>query len=170
MHDFDQHGDLLPEEYDTLKRLEDTGFSLLDMDAISVVTNVYRLAQGLRNKMEQEVLRKYRLSWTAFSLLYDLWIHTPLDTKALAVSAGVSNATISNIVRTLEEKDLCYRKSDLRDRRLTHVYITAEGTAVLEELYPLFHQKEAEIVQSLSTEEQQQTAKFLRRVIREQQF
>jgi DNA-binding MarR family transcriptional regulator len=69
----------------------------LDLDAIAVVTNVYRAAQGIRNKMEREVLAEYGLSWTSFSMLYDLWIGESIETKKLAVLAGVSKPTVSNI-------------------------------------------------------------------------
>lgn len=72
IHSFNEDGELLPEEIDTINRLTKIPISSLNLDAISVVTNIYRVAQGLRNKMEQEVLSQYGLSWTAFSMLYDL--------------------------------------------------------------------------------------------------
>lgn len=142
----------------------------LHFDAISVVTNIYRVAQGLRNKMEREVLSEYGLSWTSFSILYDLWIWGSIETKNLAKSAGVTKATISNITKTLEKKELCYRKVDNRDRRITYVTITNRGKQVMEELYPYFHKGEVEIVSSLSLEEQKSISKLLRRVIKENGF
>ena len=142
----------------------------LNLDAIAVVTNIYRVAQGLRNKMEQEVLSEYGLSWTSFSILYDLWIWGSIGTKKLAESAGVSKATISNITNTLERKELCYRKVDDNDRRNTFVLLTEKGKKVIEELYPRFHTGEVDIVSSLSESEQVSLAKLLRRVIRENKF
>ncbi|MFN7250485.1 MAG: MarR family winged helix-turn-helix transcriptional regulator [Anaerobacillus sp.] len=142
----------------------------LNLDAIAVVTNIYRIAQGLRNKMEREVLSEYGLSWTAFSLLYDLWIGNSVETKKLAESAGVSKATISNITKTLEQKELCYRKVDNRDRRNTYVTITDKGRNIMEKLYPRFHMGEAEIVSSLTVEEQKNISTLLRKVIKQNQF
>lgn len=135
-----------------------------------MVTNIYRVAQGLRNKMEQEVLSEYGLSWTAFSMLYDLWIGGSIETKKLAESAGVSKATISNITKTLERKELCFRKTDNRDRRTTLVALTDKGRQVMEDLYPRFHKGEVEIVSGLSQSEQKSMTKLLRRVIRENHF
>lgn len=120
--------------------------------------------------MEREVLSQYGLSWTAFSMLYDLWIWESIETKKLAQSAGVSKATISNITKTLEHKELCFRKSDIRDKRMTYVVLTDKGKQVMEELYPQFHKGEIEIVSGLSVEEQKSMETLLRRLIRENDF
>ncbi|WP_090746190.1 MarR family transcriptional regulator [Mesobacillus persicus] len=170
MHSFNDQGELLPEEIDTLNRLTKIPIDSLNLDAISVVTNLYRVAQGLRNKMEQEVLSEYGLSWTAFSMLYDLWIWESVETKKLAESSAVSKATVSNITKTLEKKDLCYRKTDSRDRRTTYVALTEKGKQVMEALYPRFHKGEVELVSGLSTGEQRNMTKLLRTVIRDNQF
>lgn len=170
IHSFNEAGEMLPEEIDTINQLTKTPIESLNLDAIAVVTNLYRVAQGLRNKMEQEVLSEYGLSWTAFSIVYDLWIWESIETKKLAVSAGVSKATVSNITKTLERKELCYRKSDNRDRRITYVVITDKGRQVMETLYPRFHKGEVEIVSGLSVDEQKSMTKLLRKVIRENHF
>ncbi|WP_336124583.1 MarR family transcriptional regulator [Niallia taxi] len=161
---------MLPEEVDTINRITNIPIESLNLDAIAVVTNIYRVAQGLRNKMEQEVLSEYGLSWTAFSMLYDLWVWESIETKKLAESNGVSKATISNITKTLEKKELCYRKSDMRDRRITYVAITDKGKQVMEELYPRFHIGEVELVAGMSVDEQKSMSALLRNVIRENKF
>jgi DNA-binding MarR family transcriptional regulator len=170
IHSFNDAGEMLPEEIDTINQLTKTPIESLNLDAIAVVTNLYRVAQGLRNKMEQEVLSEYGLSWTAFSIVYDLWIWESIETKKLALSAGVSKATVSNITKTLERKELCYRKSDNRDRRITYVVLTDKGRQVMETLYPRFHKGEVEIVSGLSVDEQKSMTKLLRKVIRENHF
>ncbi|THF82320.1 MarR family transcriptional regulator [Metabacillus sediminilitoris] len=170
IHLFNEDGELLPEEMETINQLTKIPIHSLNLDAIAVVTNVYRVAQGLRNKMEREVLSEYGLSWTAFSMLYDLWIWESIETKKLAESAGVSKATVSNITKTLERKELCYRKSDTRDRRMTFVALTDKGKQVMEKLYPRFHVGEIEIVSGLSIDEQKSMTKLLRKVIRENHF
>jgi DNA-binding MarR family transcriptional regulator len=170
IHSFNEEGELLPEEKDTINLLTKLPMDSLNLDAIAVVTNIYRIAQGLRNKMEREVLSEYGLSWTSFSLLYDLWIGQSIETKKLAESAGVTKATVSNITKTLERKELCYRKVDNRDRRITYVIITEKGRKIMEELYPLFHKGEVEIVSSLSVNEQKNISALLRKVIKENQF
>ncbi len=170
IHSFNEKGSLLPEEIDTINLLTKLPIHSLNLEAIAVVTNIYRIAQGLRNKMEREVLSEYGLSWTSFSILYDLWIWESVETKKLAESAGVSKATISNITNTLERKELCYRKVDKRDRRITYVVLNEKGKKVMEELYPRFHVGEVDIVSSLSEDEQRSISSLLRRVIKENKF
>ncbi|MCE4050741.1 MarR family transcriptional regulator [Bacillus sp. Au-Bac7] len=170
MYSFDDKGELLPEEVDTINRITKIPIESLNLDAIAVVTNIYRVAQGLKNKMEQQVLSEYGLSWTAFSMLYDLWVWESIETKKLAESNGVSKATISNITKTLEKKEYCYRKNDIRDRRITYVAITDKGKQVMEELYPRFHVGEVDIVAHMSVEEQKNMSSLLRNVIRKNNF
>ncbi len=155
--------ELLSVEIDILHRLVNYP---LDLNAMAVVTNLYRASQRLKAKMEQEILSKYNLSFTAFSILYDLWIWDSKETRELAVSAGVTVATISSIANTLEKKELCKREVDPRDRRLVKLILTEKGRAVIEELYPKFNKGEKEIVEGLSEEEQKVLTRLLRRLIR----
>ncbi|MEW9109583.1 MarR family winged helix-turn-helix transcriptional regulator [Cytobacillus gottheilii] len=170
IYTFNEDGDLLQEEKDTISQLSKIPLDSLNLNAVSVVTNIYRVAQGLKNEMEREVLSKHGLSWTSFSILYDLWIWKSVETKKLAELNAVSKATISNITKTLEKKEYCYRKTDPRDRRITFLAITEQGKKVIEELYPQFHQSEVKIASSLSEDEQKTAAELLRRMIRDNQY
>lgn len=153
--------ELLPEELDILNRL--TNYPL-DFQAMSVVTNLYRAAQLLRVEMEREVLSPYRLSWTGFSLLYNLWIWGAMETRKLAKSMGVTVATVSSISNTLERKELCRREVDPRDRRLVLLHLTEKGKEVIEELYPKFNQGEKDFVSVLNSDEQKFLTQLLRRI------
>lgn len=154
---------LLPVELDILNKLTNIP---LDVGAMTVVTNLHRAAQKMKNKMEKEVLSQYRLSWTAFTLLYNLWIWEKMDARQLADSMGVTVATVSSVTNTLERKDLCYREINKQDRRLIFLSLTKKGKKMIEELYPKFNKGETEIVAGLSEEEQEVLTRLLRRVIR----
>lgn len=170
VHSFNHDSELLPEEMDTINLLTKMPLDSLNLDAIAVVTNMYRIAQGLRNKMEREVLADYGLSWTSFSILYDLWVWKTVETKKLAELSAITKATVSNITKTLERKELCERSTDNRDRRITYLSITEKGREVMQDLYPQFHQGEVEIVSGLSKEEKKQISGLLRRIIKENKF
>ncbi|MDQ0300439.1 DNA-binding MarR family transcriptional regulator [Salibacterium salarium] len=170
VHSFNHDSELLPEEMDTINLLTKMPLDSLNLDAIAVVTNMYRIAQGLRNKMEREVLADYGLSWTSFSILYDLWVWKTVETKKLAELSAITKATVSNITKTLERKELCERSTDNRDRRITYLSITEKGREVMQDLYPQFHQGEVEIVSGLSIEEKKQISGLLRRIIKENKF
>lgn len=122
MHSFEEK--LLPEELAILNRL--TNYSL-NFEAMAVVTNLYRAAQRLRAKMERDVLSTYNISWTAFTLLYNLWIWGSMEPRKLAKSMGVTVAAVSSITNTLERKQWCKREANPRDRRLVLLTLTDEG-------------------------------------------
>ncbi|MGO0059180.1 MarR family winged helix-turn-helix transcriptional regulator [Brevibacillus fluminis] len=154
---------LLPEELDILRRL--TNFPI-HIGAMTVVSNIYRAGQRMRLKMEREVLSQYGLSWTGFALLYNVWIWQSMEARELAKSMGVTVATVSSISNTLEAKSLIERRVNQRDRRLVEISLTEQGRVVIEELYPLFNQREAEIVEGMNENEQQMLAHLLRKVIK----
>ncbi|RNB79497.1 MarR family transcriptional regulator [Brevibacillus fluminis] len=154
--------ELLPNELDVLNRLTDYK---TDYSAMKVCTHLYWATQRMRNKIEQKVLSEYNLSWTAFSILYDLWIWESMETRKLAVSEGVTVATISSIANTLERKELCRREIDPNDRRMVRLRITEKGRQIIEELYPKFNQGESQVVKGLSMEEQKAITKMLRKMI-----
>ncbi|WP_412676947.1 MarR family transcriptional regulator [Bacillus safensis] len=162
--------ELSPEERRIMNQLNTSSMQQLDPYAISITTNLYRIAQGLKLKMERKVLSQYHLSWTAFSLLYDLWVLGAMETKNLAKSSGITKATVSNVTNTLEKKEFCFRKVDKRDRRTVYVMITEKGKKAMEEMYPKFHKGEVEIVSSLNLEEQKNISELLRRIIRTNNF
>ncbi|MED0673572.1 MarR family transcriptional regulator [Aneurinibacillus aneurinilyticus] len=159
MHSFEEK--LLPEELAILNRL--TNYSL-NFEAMAVVTNLYRAAQRLRAKIERDVLSTYNISWTAFTLLYNLWIWGSMEPRKLAKSMGVTVAAVSSITNTLERKQWCKREANPRDRRLVLLTLTDEGKKVIEELYPEFNQGEADIVSDLDSEEQEILTQLLRRI------
>lgn len=159
MHSFEEK--LLPEELAILNRL--TNYSL-NFEAMAVITNLYRAAQRLRAKMERDVLSTYNISWTAFTLLYNLWIWGSMEPRKLAKSMGITVAAVSSITNTLERKQWCKREANPRDRRLVLLTLTDEGKKVIEELYPEFNQGEADIVSDLDSEEQEILTQLLRRV------
>ena len=45
----------------------------IDFAATAVVSNVYRVANAVRNRIEREVLGDDNLSWTGFTTLFVLW-------------------------------------------------------------------------------------------------
>lgn len=104
MERFNTQQQLRKEEHDTLSKLKQMPVESLNLEAISIATNLYRSAQRLRVKMETEVLSSYKLSWTAFSILYDLWVWGKLETRKIAELSGISTATASNVIKTLEKR------------------------------------------------------------------
>jgi DNA-binding MarR family transcriptional regulator len=152
----------VPEEADVLARV--AGLPV-DLSAMAVVSNAWRAAQGVRGYLERRVLRPEGLSFAGFSLLFNLWVWGPMETRALADSMSCSRATVSSVSSTLERSGLVARRGDERDRRLVRLELTAAGRSTIEELYPRFNAGEAELAATLSQAERTTLARLLRRLV-----
>jgi MarR family transcriptional regulator, organic hydroperoxide resistance regulator len=149
-------------ERDIRARLEDHD---LDFTAMSAVANIYRAGAAVRNHMEREVLSDYDLSWVAFTVLWVLWIWGDQETAHVAREAGVTKGTLTGVVRTLATRRLVRRIPHRDDRRRVSVGLTRAGTALIEEIFPIFNRHETLAVGSLSAPEQRELARLLRQVL-----
>jgi DNA-binding MarR family transcriptional regulator len=154
--------DFPPEELDVRQRIAELPTNLL---AYGVVSNIWRVAQELKLRMERTVLREFDLSWAGFATLFIVWIWGPIETRAIAKSQGVTRPTITSTVSLLEKNGLCIRQASTEDRRLVLVELTPKGKALIEQVFPLFNRGEASIVSGLSEKEQETLATLLRKVV-----
>lgn len=72
---------------------------------------------------------------------------------SLAEKAGVTRATMTGLLDTLEKDGLVLRESDPADRRVTHVTLTPQGETLIEALLPSYFQVISDIVHPLSENE-----------------
>lgn len=153
---------LLAEELDVLARV--SGLPV-DLRAMAVIANVWRAAQAARARLERDVLRPHGISWGGFSLLFNLWISGPMETRALAAAIGCARPSVSSLCDTLERDGLVARRGDAADRRLVQVLLTSAGRELIEALFPRFNAGEAELVAGLHDEDRDQLALLLRRLL-----
>jgi DNA-binding MarR family transcriptional regulator len=149
-------------ERDIRARLEGRS---LDFTAMSAVSNIYRSGAAVRNHMEREVLSAYDLSWVAFTVLWVLWIWGDQETGHVASEARVTKGTLTGVVKTLAARRLVRRIPHRDDRRRVSIGLTRAGTAMIEEIFPVFNAHETLAVGSLSAVEQRDLAHLLRRVL-----
>jgi DNA-binding MarR family transcriptional regulator len=137
----------------------------LDFRALSVVSNLFRAANALRNHMESTVLAKSELTWTAFVVLWIAWIWGEAETRMIAEESGVSKATLSGVLNTLEKRGLAQRKRSEGDGRLVLVTLTPAGTRLIKKLFPEINKREQAAVSGLTLRQQEMTADFLRQLV-----
>ena len=137
----------------------------VDLSATAVVANAWRAAQEVRAYLERRVLRPEGLSFAGFSVLFNLWVWGPTETRALAASMSCSRPTVTTVSGTLERAGLVARHGDERDRRLVVLELTSAGLRTIEDLYPRFNAGEAALAAKLSPEERQTLAGLLRRLV-----
>jgi DNA-binding MarR family transcriptional regulator len=155
--------DLLPAERKVMAAL---GHLPLDFRAMAAVSNLFRSSTAIRRHMESSVLAADRLSWTAFTGLWVLWIWGEMETRDFAATVGISRPTATGVVTTLEGRGLVRRRKDDRDGRMVLVSLTAPGRGKIEHLVPRFNQEEAAITSHLSEREQDALAEMLRSMLR----
>ena len=153
---------LVPEEADVLARVATLP---VDLDAMAVGANLWRAAQAVRGELERRVLRPEGLSFTGFSLLFNLWVWGPLETRALAASMGCTRATVSSVSDTLERAGLVARSERAHDRRLVQLALTDLGRARIEDVFPRFNAGESALVAGLDEDERRTLATLLRKLV-----
>jgi DNA-binding MarR family transcriptional regulator len=160
LHDHDPEV-VLEAERDIQSALGDRPF---DFDALLAVSNIYRAATAVRNRMEREVLTPVGLTWGGFTILFVLWVWGDRETGELAEECGVAKGTLSGMVATLERSGLVRRSRHPDDGRKVVVHLEDEGETRMEGLFPVFNSYEARFTSRLDRDERHELARLLRLV------
>jgi MarR family transcriptional regulator, organic hydroperoxide resistance regulator len=159
--------DLLRAERDVQQRLDELGLAVdLDFASMAVVANVFRVASAARGHLERTVLADVGLSFTAFTVMWVLWIWGEMESRELAIDAGITKGTLTGVVGTLERRGLVARRRDAADGRLVRVASTPFGDTLMAGLFARFNEGETRIVSGLGADESRQLATLLRGVLR----
>jgi len=154
---------LLPAER---KILDELGHLPLDFRAMWAISNVFRSSTALRRHLEATVLAPDRLSWTAFTALWVLWIWGEMESREFAAAVGISRPTATGVLSTLQRRRFVRRRKAVEDGRIVLVSLTPSGRRKIEDLLPRFNAEEAKVAAALSEEEQDRLASMLRTLLR----
>jgi DNA-binding MarR family transcriptional regulator len=137
----------------------------VNLESMALVSNIHRASALIREHFERCVLTEADLHWSAFVTLWCLWIYGELETRKLAVEAGVAKSTLSGILNTLEARKLVRRRTNEAERRLVIVNLTAAGDALITSLFPRFNAEETRIVGGLTGKQMQSATDVLRDIL-----
>lgn len=151
--------ELLAAERDIRARLGDRK---LDFEAMLAVSNIYRAANAVRNRMEREVLGPEGLSWGGFTIVFVLWVWGERETGDLADDCGLAKGTLSGMLNTLEKAKLVSRNKHPDDGRRVVVDLLPEGRDAIERVFPRFNEFEVRFTERLSGEDMATMARLLR--------
>lgn len=126
----------------------------LDFQSMAVISGLFRAASAVRNHLERTVLSKHDLSWTAFLVLWVTWIWERLETRQIAAECGLSKATLTGVLITLEGRGLVTREKDLTDGRLVIVQMTSKGIKTMDGLFPEFNRHERQLTSQIDASQQ----------------
>lgn len=132
--------------------------------ALDAWVKLARAASTVGARAHGRVARERGLTETQFAVLEALYhcgamTHTQLSGRIL-----MSGSNVTTVVDNLERKGWVCRERDERDRRVAVVGLTAEGRALIEEIFPEHARGVAEIFAVLSAEEQRELARLCRKL------
>ncbi|MBU5360173.1 MarR family transcriptional regulator [Enterococcus raffinosus] len=83
--------------------------------------------------------------------------------RDLANYLGKQQATVTNILKVLEEKQFIYREIPKDNERQKKIYLTAAGNQMVEKVQAIFQTLGTQVDSAFSKEEKQQFMEFLNR-------
>lgn len=137
----------------------------VDMTAMAAVSNIYRAAGAVRNYFERTVLQPHDLTWTAWVVLWVVWIWGEIEARHVAAEAGITKGTLTGVASTLERYGLLVRSTHPRDHRRVLLTLTGDGTELMVKLFPEFNKAEQFVTADLSQSDRLQLAGALRAIV-----
>lgn len=118
-------------------------------------------------------LAEHHLTQGRFGVLMALWGRcraedkrdAPLSPAELAAHTGVTRATITGLVDTLERDGLVTRTPDPEDRRMMAVGLTPRGEKLLQKVLPSHFQKLTSLLEPLSEAERKTLVRLLTKIL-----
>jgi DNA-binding MarR family transcriptional regulator len=141
----------------------------LDPTSADAFLHLLRAADELFSAREFS-LGRFNLSCGRFSVmmqLYDKETDLPISrTPAeLASVAGVTRATMTGLVDTLERDGLVKREPDPKDRRMMSVNLTTKGHQLLAQVLPNHFRLMGEVMSPLSESERKTLVRLLAKIL-----
>jgi DNA-binding MarR family transcriptional regulator len=137
----------------------------VDQEALAAIGNLYRAAGAVRNHFERTVLAQHELTWTAWVVLWVIWVWQSIETRHAAAEAGISKSTLTGVVNTLESRSLVRRRPHPDDGRRVLLQLTPRAKRLMTELFPRFNAQEVKVLSPLTTLERQTLTQALRKVV-----
>ncbi len=156
-------------------------FPELDPSACDAFLNLLRTSDEVFKVVEQ-FLAAHHISQGRFSVLMLLWRSArsrcavgdcvedrpsgPRTPAELADAAGVTRATMTGLIDTLERDGLVRREPDPKDRRMMSVYLTPEGEVFIQQMVPGHFRLMAALMEPLSESERKTMVSLLNKILR----
>jgi len=146
-------------------------FPALDPSATEVFLHLLRCGDEAFRVVESH-LAQHDITQGRFGVLMALWgncqrsgCQMPLTPAELAERTGVTRATITGLVDTLERADLVSRTPHPEDRRMMSVGLTKRGEKLLARIMPEHFRRMAWLMEPLSEKERRAFVRLLTKVL-----
>ncbi len=148
-------------------------FPDLNPDAASLFMQLLRTADELF-EVKADFMRQHNISNGRFTVLMllsaagsmegDADLNPPKSPADLAEMAGVTRATMTGLIDTLEKDGLVRREPDPHDRRAMLVHLTEAGDAFMARILPHYFNRVTAIMDPLSAAEKKKLIQLLTKV------
>jgi DNA-binding MarR family transcriptional regulator len=146
-------------------------FPSLDPSATEVFLHLLRSGDEAFRVIETH-LAKHDITQGRFGVLMALWgqcqregDNVPLSPAEIADRTGVTRATVTGLIDTLERAGLVARTPHSDDRRMTSVVITAKGDKLLKKILPEHFRQMAWLMEPLNESERKLFVRLLIKVL-----
>lgn len=112
----------------------------------------------------KDLIQKYGLTSPQLILLKELSKYETMTIGELARNINLSNATVTDILRRLEKRELIKRIKSETDKRRTNIYLTDKCRQMLQNSPPLLQEKFVKNFEKLEEWEQMMLISSLQRI------
>lgn len=138
----------------------------VDRPAMTMVMLLHRVANSVVYDLESTVHRPAGWSWSAFRLLFTLWVAGPNESRRVAELTGMSRAAVSSLTKTLSAAGLLARDPDPNDGRAVVLSLTEPGSQALQTTFRAHNRREAEWANLLTPDELASLNSVLTKLVR----
>jgi DNA-binding MarR family transcriptional regulator len=127
--------------------------------------HLIRRAQQIAVALFVEETQVYDITPVQFAMLSELAQRDSIDQATLAARIAVDVATLGQVARRLQERDLIRRQADGQDQRRKLLALTPAGRSTLNRLNTAVATAQARIVAPLTAREQATFARLLQKLV-----
>lgn len=157
MPDHVEEGALSREEL--ARQLEEIGFFLEAHNA-----HLIRRAHQRATTLFQKAFEGLGVTPTQFAVLASLIRHGEMSQIALGQETAIDTATLSAMIRRLQQAELVERVTSRHDQRINLVRLTAKGVAFTMKALPLSRQVSEDVLAPLRPRERERFIALLKRL------
>ena len=151
-------------KYDTLQRFADR-YAEMDVSAVQTFLMLLRVASDVIENLDACLARHDLLQgrwWVLILLMREK--NLTASPSVLADKAGVTRATMTGLLDSLERAELIERIPNPDDRRMLNVRLTEKGQQRLDEVMPDYYSRVARVMEELSKDHRQMLMEMLSKV------
>jgi len=138
----------------------------LDLASFGAMFNLLRASTRVFGQLESTVHRPAGWSLAGFRVMFTLWVVGPCEVRDIAHLSGLSRASVSAVLNTLERDGLAVRLPHPSDGRLVTATLTADGRQRLVSAYTAQNRVERDLLGDLDDGEVALLTALLERVLR----